>query len=307
MKRNLIAVAGLSHSGKDLLFNQLMKLGKTEPDLGIRENVYYYDLITTSARKRDEDSYVNAILPTLEHKVLMKTGALIYIHDITYQRLDDTAADFQEITKNITDKGNHDFQVLLILNRGHLITNEAERQKLKDALLRQLHNIYPKEISTYIVSLKGTDEQRITNLVFTQIIRKTNEKKGLIDIEDKIKLDDKKFRKIINEKMEGLGFSGAYILSRNNYKLLAAAGKTPSWEENVGPQIVRFLAANEVFEFPPEPKINIQRMEDFLNISIILPPDRILVLIGKLSRFKLGTMSYPEAEKVCMEFVEALQ
>jgi hypothetical protein len=307
LRKNLIAVAGLSHSGKDLLFGQLMKLGRTEPDLQIQENVYYYDLVTTSSRKMDEDSYAAAILPTLEHKVLMKTCALIYIHDITYQRLEDTAADFQEVVQNITNRGNHDFQVMLILNRGHLITNEVERQKIKDSLLNHLHDIYPKEISTYVVSLKGTDEQRVTNLVFTQILRKTDELAGSSSYEGEIEVDVDQFRKVINEKMDGLGFSGAYILSRSDYKLLATAGKTPSWEEKVGPQIVRFLAANEVFEFAPELKTSSLRIEDFLAYAIILPPDRILVLIGQLSRFKLGTMSYPEAEQVCMEFVEALQ
>lgn len=308
MRKNLIAIAGLSHSGKDLLLSQLMKFGKTDPDLQIRENVYSYDLVTSSARNKTDDSYVAAILPTLEHKVLMKTCAVIYIHDITYQRLEETAADFQAVIQNITRiNGNTDFQVVLILNRGHLITNEIERQKIKDALLTQLQPMFPHEIATYIVSLKGTDEQRVTNLIFAQIVRKTKEFSSTIDQDTDIQVDKAKFRKVVNEKMDSLGFSGAYILSRSNYKLLATAGKTPSWEEKLGPQIVRLLAANEVFEFPPELITSSVRIDDFLAYAVILPPDLVLVLIGQVARFKLSTMSYREAEQACLEFIEALQ
>ena len=62
MKQNLITVAGLSHSGKDLLFNQLMKLGGTDPSLKIRENLVYFDWLTTHLRK-NEGTYLEKLMP----------------------------------------------------------------------------------------------------------------------------------------------------------------------------------------------------------------------------------------------------
>ncbi len=113
MHQNLIALAGLTHSGKDLLFNQMMKLGRSEPDLNISRNVIYYDWINPSHTKGDDD-YITDLLAPIRDKILMKINTLIYIHDISYQLLDEITSDFQEVTSKISAVNKY-FQVILLL------------------------------------------------------------------------------------------------------------------------------------------------------------------------------------------------
>ena len=192
MQQNLIVLAGLSHSGKDLLFSQLLKLGGTEPGLKIRQNLIYYDWLIRSF-KGEEDSYFEKALPALKEKIFLKVNTLIYVHDISYQVLDDIASDFKEIFFDIS-KVNKDFQVILIVNRGHLIPNELERTNIQKTVENHLRQLIPQEISSYIVSLKGSDQQRMTNLVFTQIVNRA------LDYTKNLKKDQKIRVKKTNDK-----------------------------------------------------------------------------------------------------------
>jgi len=108
--RNLIVVAGLSHSGKDLLFNHLMKLGRTEPDLKIYQNVIYYDWLNPPPKSKEE-SYITKLILPIREKIFLKTNTLIYVHDISYQRIDDVIEDFQEISSALSDF-NKNYQVV---------------------------------------------------------------------------------------------------------------------------------------------------------------------------------------------------
>ncbi|MFX0051263.1 MAG: hypothetical protein ACFE8U_08235 [Candidatus Hermodarchaeota archaeon] len=309
MRQNLIAIAGLSHSGKDLLFGQIMKLGSAEPDLKITQNVIYYDWITNPSKKHN-DSYVGDLLSAVSEKLLMKLKTLIYIHDITYQRLDDTIADFQQIVSNI-QATNKRFQVVLLLNRSHLITNEIERDKVRNLLLERLQHVFPQEIQSYVVSLKGPEEQRRTNLIFTQIVNKAvnfenQSQKAMITQPLQIKkLMQDQLQHILSKKMEEIGFSGAYVLS-SNHEILFAIGKSKGWQEKIGPQIIRMLDQNEAFDTAPKEKTNIIRIEDFLMVTQTVTPEIKLILIGSESNFRLQSETYLDIEQICLDLANKL-
>ncbi|MFX0171293.1 MAG: hypothetical protein ACFE9L_05185 [Candidatus Hodarchaeota archaeon] len=309
MRQNLIAIAGLSHSGKDLLFGQIMKLGKAESDLKILKNVIYYDWVTNPPKKHN-DSYVGDLLFAVREKLLMKLNTLVYIHDITYQRLDDIITDFQQIISNIQAMNKH-FQVILLLNRRHLITNEIERDKVRNLLLERLHHVFPQEILSYFVSLKGPEEQRRTNLIFTQIINKAldfekQSQKDMITQPLEIKkLVQDQLQHILRTKMDEIGFSGAYILS-SNHEILFAIGKSKGWQEKIGPQIIRMLDQKEAFDTAPKEKTNVIRIEDFLMITQMVTPEIKLILIGSESNFRLQSESYLDIEQICLEIANKL-
>ncbi len=309
MHQNLIALAGLSHSGKDLLFNQLTKLGMSEPDLNIIQNVIYYDWLNTSSKKKEE-VYIENLLPAIREKILMKLNTLIYIHDISYQRFDDIADDFKEITSTISAVNKH-YQVILLLNRGHLIPNEAERNKIKNDLTARLQQVFLKEIPSYIVSLKGVDETRLTNMIFTQIINRSSDfAKELHEqsLGEQPSLDEEKQRLIrtfLDEKMESLGFAGAYLLSQR-HEMILAVGRSQAWQEKVGPQIIRMLDQYGAFEISPTAKVNILRIEDFIMITQTITTEIKLILIGRESIFKLNSESYSTIEQICLEMANDL-
>lgn len=307
MRQNLIAIAGLSHSGKDLLFNQLMKLGRAEPNLRIFQNVVYYDWLRSSSKVEEE--YLRSIFPVIKEKILMKLNTLIYIHDISYQRLDDMISDFSQITTEIS-KFNKNYQVVLILNRGHLITNDVERNKLRNNALAQMQEIYPGQIPTYIVSLKGSDEQRLTNLVFTQIINKSLDyftaltKQTISSVTLKRSQTDA-ITDILTQKMNSLQFAGAYLLSLSN-DILLAVGKSNSWQEKIGPQIIRMLDQSNAFELSSCVNTNVFRLEDFLMVTHMLNEDLKLILIGRDSAFTLFKEPFRIIEENCLEIAESI-
>ncbi|MFX0186091.1 MAG: hypothetical protein ACFE95_23655, partial [Candidatus Hodarchaeota archaeon] len=297
------------HSGKDLLFGQIMKLGKAEPDLRIPQNVIYYDWIAKSL-KTDNNSYSENLLSAIREKILMKINTLIYIHDITYQRLDDTVADFQQIISNIEGM-NRNFQVVLLLNRSHLITNEIERDKIKSYLLERLQHVFPQDILSYVVSLKGPDEQRRTNMVFTQIVNKavdfekqSQEKMLQQPLNLKQSMKDQ-IHYILSKKMDEIGYAGAYVLS-SDHKILFALGKSKGWQERLGPQIIYMLDQNEAFDTAPKEKTNIIRIEDFLMINQMVTPEIKLILIGREANFRLNSESYVDIEQICRNLAEKL-
>ncbi|MFX0125618.1 MAG: hypothetical protein ACFFAE_18490 [Candidatus Hodarchaeota archaeon] len=304
MRQNLIAFSGMSHSGKDLLFNQMMKLGRSEPDLNIFQNVIYYDWLSPSRMKKEDADYIADLLPPIREKILMKINTLVYIHDISYQLLDEITSDFQNITADITAV-NKKYQVILLLNRGHLITNETERNKVKNEVIKRFQQYFPHEIPSYIVSLKGPDEQRLTNLIFTQVINKaSNFIKNCQDQypEARLKLDQEKqrhIRELLNGKMNIFGFAGAFLLS-SNHKVLLAIGKNQSWQEKVGPQIIRMLDQYEAFDLAPKAKTNILRIEDFLMITQSVDEGIKLIFIGIESAFKFNAEAYATIEKECL-------
>ena len=304
MHQNLIVFAGLSHSGKDLLFNQIMKLGRSEPDLNIAQNVIYYDWLNASPKKK-EDLYTENLLPPIREKILMKINTLVYIHDISYHLLDETTTDFQEIVSNISTM-NKQFQIILLLNRGHLIPNEAERNKIRNEVIERFQQYYPHEIPSYTVSLKGPDEQRLTNHIFTQIIHKASDLAVQSQVqypEMQLKLDQAKqrqIRNILNQKMSDFGFAGAYLLTQN-HKILLAIGKSQGWQDKVGPQIIRMLNQYEAFDLAPKAKTNILRIEDFLMITQVIKAGIKLLLIGIESTFKFNFKSYSTIEQICLE------
>jgi hypothetical protein len=301
--------AGLSQSGKNLLFNQIMQLGRSNPNLNIAQNVIFYDWLNTSSTKR-EDEYVANLLPPIREKILMKINTLIYIHDISYQLLDEITIDFQEISSSISTMNKH-FQVILLLNRGHLIPREAERNKIKNEVIKRFQQSFAHEIPSYIVSLKGPDEQRLTNLIFTQIIHKAsdfNKKLQEQYPEEELNLDQEKqsqIQNILNEKMSTHGFAGAFLLSRS-HKILLAIGKSKGWQEKVGPQIIRMLDKNEAFDNAPKVKTNVLRIEDFLMITQMITKEIKLILIGIESTFKFNVESYSTIEKICLDITNEL-
>ncbi len=309
MHQNLIALAGLSHSGKDLLFNQLMKLGMSEPDLNIIQNVIYYDWLSTSSKKKEE-VFIENLLPAIREKILMKLNTLIYIHDISYQRYDDITDDFEEITSAVSAV-NKQYKVILLLNRGHLIPNEAERNKIKNNLTARLQQVFLKEIPSYIVSLKGADETRLTNMIFTQIINKSSdfaEELQEQSLGEQLNLDEEKQRLIrtfLGEKMESLSFAGAYLLSQR-HEVILAVGRSQAWQEKVGPQIIRMLDQYGAFEISPNAKTNILRIEDFIMITQTITTEIKLILIGRESIFKLNSESYSTIEQICLEMANDL-
>jgi hypothetical protein len=297
-------VAGLSHSGKDLLFNQLLKLGRSDSALKIRENLIYYDWLNKSF-KGEEESYFEKALPALREKLYLKINTLIYVHDISYQVMDDLANDFKEIFFDI-NKVNKDLQVILLVNRGHLIPNELERNKIQKNVENHLQQLIPQDITSYIVSLKGPDAQRMTNLAFTQIVNKAAEfSKNL-----KIKRDTtikkasdrqlKKIQKLLKEKMDECGFSGAYLIGHNQ-DILIAVGKSEGWETKVGPQIIRMLAQFHVFDLGPKYQADIIRIEDFVMITKRINAENKIILIGRESVFKYDAEAYPRIEESCFD------
>lgn len=305
MRQNLIAFSGMPHSGKDLLFSQIMKLGRSEPDLNIFQNVIYYDWLSTSRVKKEDSEYITNLLPPIREKILMKINTLVYIHDISYQLLDEITSDFQNITSDITTV-NKSYQVILLLNRGHLVTNETERNKIKNEIIKRFQQLFPNEIPCYIVSLKGPDEQRLTNLIFTQLISKASD--FIQERQDRfpeveLSLDQEKQRKVsklLKEKMNIFGFAGAFLLS-SNHKVLLAIGKNQSWQEKVGPQIIRMLDQSEAFDIAPKAKTNILRIEDFLMITQTVEVEIKLIFIGIESTFKFNAEAYATIEKECLE------
>jgi hypothetical protein len=306
VNQNLIIIAGLSHSGKDLLFNHLMKLGRTETDLKIYQNMIYYDWLNIPPRTKEE-LYIAKLIPPIREKIFEKTNTLIYIHDISYQRFDDTISEFQEITANIS-KYNKNYQIILVLNRGHLIPNEIERNKIRKDVMNRFQQIYPSEIPSYVVSLKGPDEQRRTNLIFTQIIHKAFDfvkelKKPQIGL-DRGKINN--IQKILQGKMATIGFSGAFVISPG-HEVLVAVGKSRGWEEKLGPQIVRMLAQSGAFNLAPKVKTSIVRIEDFLMITQTLNSQKLkIVLIGRESAFSLNNESYSTIELTCSELANSI-
>ncbi|UCG01738.1 MAG: hypothetical protein JSW11_19285 [Candidatus Heimdallarchaeota archaeon] len=304
MRQNLIAFSGMSHSGKDLLFNQIMKLGRSEPDLNIFQNVIYYDWLSPSRIKKEENDYITNLIPPIREKLLMKINTLVYIHDISYQLLDEITSDFQKITADITSL-NKNYQVILLLNRGHLITNETERNRIKNEVISRFRQFFPYEIPSYIVSLKGPDEQRLTNLIFTQLINKASDfiKEHQNQYpESLLGLDQGKQRKIrqfLTEKMNDFGFAGAFLLS-STHKILLAIGKNQSWQEKVGPQIIRMLDQSEAFDLAPKAKTNILRIEDFLMITQSVDVGIKLIFIGIESAFKFNAEAYTTIEQDCL-------
>ncbi|MFW9903881.1 MAG: hypothetical protein ACFFFH_06075 [Candidatus Thorarchaeota archaeon] len=305
MRQNLIAFSGMSHSGKDLLFNQIMKLGRSEPNLKIFQNVVYYDWLSPSRKKKEDSDYAVNLIPPIREKILMKINTLVYIHDISYQLLDEITTDFQNISAEITSV-NKNYQVILLLNRGHLITNETEQNRIKNEVIRRFQQYYPNEIPSYIVSLKGQDEQRLTNHIFTQIINKASDfikKHQLQSSEEQFSLNQEKERKIRNflqEKMNTFGFAGAFLLS-SNHDILQAIGKSQTWEEKVGLQIIRMLDQSEAFDIAPKVKTNILRIEDFLMVTHSVNIGIKLIFIGIESAFKFNSETYGTIEKECLD------
>jgi hypothetical protein len=306
VNQNLILIAGLSHSGKDLLFNHLMKLGRTEADLKIYQNMIYYDWLKIPPKTKEE-LYIAKLIPPVREKIFEKTNTLIYIHDISYQRLDDAISDFQKIASNVS-KYNKNYQVILVLNRGHLIPNEIERNNIRKDVMNRFQQIYPSEIPSYVVSLKGPDEQRRTNLIFTQIIHKAFDfvkelKKPQIGL-DRGKINN--IQKILQDKMATIGFSGSFVISPG-HEVLVAVGKSRGWEEKLGPQIVRMLAQNGAFNLAPKVKTSIVRIEDFLMITQALNSQKLkVVLIGRESAFSLNNESYSTIELTCSELANSI-
>ncbi|MHA2202705.1 MAG: hypothetical protein ACW991_03370 [Candidatus Hodarchaeales archaeon] len=305
MRQNLIAFSGMSHSGKDLLFNQILRLGRSEPDLNILQNVIFYDWLNPSRIKKEDSDYIANLLPSIREKILMKINTLVYIHDISYQLLDEITTDFQNITADITAV-NKKYQVILLLNRGHLITNETDRNRIKNEVINRFRQFFPQEIPSYIVSLKGQDEQRLTNLIFTQIINKASD--FIKDRQDQypeaqLSLNQEKerhIRKYLTEKMNLFGFAGAFLLS-SNHTVRLAIGKNQSWQEKVGPQIIKMLDQYEAFDIPPKAKTNILRIEDFLMITQSVNKGIKLIFIGIESAFKFNAEAYATIEKKCLD------
>lgn len=282
----------------------MMKLGRTEPNLKILQNVFYYDWLNPSHSKKEE-TYITSLLPSIREKILMKINTLIYIHDISYQLLDEISSDFQRITADISSV-NKNFRVVLLLNRGHLITSEVERNKIKDTVIKNFQQFFPNEIPSYIVSLKGPDEQRLTNLIFTQIINKAADFSKFSQdrpLEAQLNLDlvnKRRIKERLEEKMKTYGIAGAFLLSPS-HKILLAIGKNQSWQEKVGPQIIKMLDQYEAFDIAPEAKTNVLRIEDFLMITQLVNIGTKLVLIGIESTFRLNSESYSTIEQVCLE------
>ncbi len=307
MKQNIITLAGLSHSGKDLLFNQLMKLGRTESGLKIRENLVYFDWLTKSLKK-NEGTYLEKLLPVIREKIYLKINTLVYVHDISYQRLDDLKADFNEIYSAI-HRINKNFQVILLINRSHLIPNELERSKIQTNVKNALQQMVPTDITSYLVSLKGPDEQRTTNLVFTQIMnRALSYSKDLNqELNQKAKtLNGGQIRKIqrsFKDRMKEMGFAGAYLIGRDQ-EIKVAIGKSEGWETKVGPQIVRMLAHYNTFDLGPQFKVDITRIEDFLMVTKRINEEYKLIMIGREAVITLKDITYPEIEERCKEFTE---
>jgi len=307
VKKNLIAVAGLSHSGKDLLFNQLMKLGRAEPNLKIRENVILFDWFSKTFKK-NENSYLEKLLPVVREKIFLKINTLIYVHDISFKRLDDLKVDFNEIFKAI-QRINSEFQVILLINRAHLIPNELERSKIQANVKNSLQQMVPSEITSYLVSLKGTDEQRTTNLIFTQVVNRAISYQR--DIRQELNqttetLNNSQIRKIkrfFKEKMEEIGFAGAYLIGRD-HEIKIAIGKSEGWETKAGPQIVRMLAHYNTFDLGPQFNVDIIRIEDFIMVTKRINKDYKLIMIGREAVITVNDITYPEITENCKELSE---
>ena len=307
MKKNIIAIAGLSHSGKDFIFNQLMKLGRSEPSLKIQENVIYYDWLSNPFKK-SEDSYLEKLLPVVGEKIFLKINTLVYIHDISYQRLDDLKADFNE-TYSAIQRINKKFQVIVLINRSHLIPNELERTKIQKNVENALQQMIPSEITSYLVSLKGPDEQRTTNLIFTQLINraisysKDIRKELKLQIETLSNSQTRKIKRFLKGKMEEIGFAGVYLIGMDQ-EIKIALGKSEGWETKVGPQIVRMLAHYNTFDLGPQFNVDIIRIEDFVMVTKRINNDYKLIMIGREVVITLNDISYPEIEEKCKEISE---
>jgi hypothetical protein len=100
--------------------------------------------------------------------------------------------------------------------------------------------------------------------------------------------------------MEEIGFGGAYLLS-SRQEILFALGKSKSWQEKLGPQIIRMFAQNETFDIAPKVKTNILRIEDFLMVTHAISPEIKLILIGREASFRLNSESYSEIDQTCFQ------
>ncbi|MCK5343392.1 MAG: hypothetical protein KAR20_08300, partial [Candidatus Heimdallarchaeota archaeon] len=285
----------------------LMKLGRTEPGLKIRENLVYFDWLSHTFKK-NEGTYLEKLLPVFREKVYLKLNTLIYVHDISYQRLDDLKADFNEIHSAI-HRINKNFQVILLINRSHLIPNELERSKIQTNVKNALQQMVPTDITSYLVSLKGPDEQRTTNLVFTQIINRASSYSKDISQELNQKTETlnnsqiRKIRRFFKDRREEMGFAGAYLIGKDQ-EIKVAVGKSEGWETKVGPQIVRMLAHYNTFDLGPQFKVDIIRIEDFLMVTKRINEDFKLIMIGREAVITLKDITYPEIEERCKEFAE---
>jgi len=309
LSQNLLVLAGLSHSGKDLLFNQIIKFSKGESGQNIEEIIIYFDWLFKTFKKSDTP-YLNDLISPIRERILRRIHTLIYVHDITYQRLEETVNDFKEVVTQI-ESYNKSFKVVLLLNRGHLIPNEIERNNILKNVSARLQQIVPQDISAYVVSLKGPDEQRLTNMIINQIInrgvdfsRQKEEEKNqqMITLSNS---QQKEIKSILTDKMTDYGFAGAYLLTDDNHVILAK-GKNQSWEEKVGPQIIRVLAQEGSFEVSQGSKINIIRVEDFLMITQLVTNRIKLILLGRETNFKLNNESFATIERKCNELAKSL-
>jgi len=287
----------------------MMKFVKTEPKLKLTEKIVYFDWLNKTF-KDSQLEYLENILVSIREKVIKKINTLIYVHDITYQRLDDMLNDFKSTIAQI-EPVNKEFQVVLLLNRGHLIPNEIERNNIQRKTTERFQEIYPKKIPSYVVSLKGADEQRLTNLVFSQIVSKSLDfaeklnQEAIQQIKTLAQPKQKKIREILTEKMKEYGFAGAYLLHESN-NILFALGKTKNWEENVGPQIIRVLAKEGAFEVYKSSKLNLLLIEDFLMMTHLVNDSMKLILIGRESNFQLNNEQFPNIEQKCAELAEII-
>jgi len=307
LKQNLIAIAGLSHSGKELIFNQWMKLGQVEPSLKIRQNVIDYDWFSNPFKKR-EASYLDKLLPVISEKVFLKINTLVYVHDISYQRIDDLKSDFNE-TYSAIQRINKKFQIILLINRSHLIPNELERSKIRTRVKNALQPIVPDEITSYLVSLKGPDERRTTNLVFTQIVNRAISYSKNINQElnrNVETLSNNKIRektRLFKNNMEEMKFAGLYLIGRDQ-EIKVAVGKSEGWEKSVGPQIVRMLAQHNAFDLGPQFNVDLIRIEDFIMVTKRINDEYNLIMIGREDVITVNEKTYPEIEERCQKFSE---
>ena len=199
--------------------------------------------------------------------------------------------------------------MVLLVNRGHLIPNELERSKIQKNVEEHLQKLISEKINSYIVSLKGPDQQRMTNLIFTQIVNKatdfrTNIKENVLHQSPSIKeKESRKIHSLLKVKMDECGFSGSYIVGKNN-NIRIAVGKSEGWETKVGPQIVRMLAHYDVFDLGHEYDVGIIRIEDFVMFIKQVNEENTIIMIGRESVFKYDSETYPKIRQRCFDIAE---
>jgi hypothetical protein len=204
---------------------------------------------------------------------------------------------------------NKKFQVILLINRSHLIPNELERSKIQKNVKNALQQTVPSEITSYLVSLKGSDEQRTANLIFTQIM--TRAVSYSKDIRQELNqntetLSNSQIRKIkrtFKDRMEEVGFAGAYLIGKDQ-EIKVTVGKSEGWETKVGPQIVRMLAHYNTFDLGPQFNVDLIRIEDFIMVTKRINDDYKLIMIGREAVITVNDLTYPEIMENCTEFSE---